>query len=117
MEKFPFTFENVPLALKYITEKLELLEQKFDSFQCEKKEIVNEWMNVKQLCAYLPSHPAEQTVYGWTSGHHIPFHKKGKSIMFRTSEIEEWLSSGERRKSENELEAEALAFINSKKKK
>lgn len=24
-------------------------------------------MDVKELCNYLPNHPAEQTIYGWTS--------------------------------------------------
>lgn len=114
MGEIPFTFETMPQALKYIVEKLDALEKKVDVLQGEKNELKNEWMNVKELCAYLPSHPAEQTVYGWTSGHQIPFHKKGKGIMFRTSEIENWLSSGETRKSERELEAEAEVFINSK---
>ena len=68
---------------------------------------------MKELCEYLPSHPAEQTVYGWTSCHQIPFHKRGKRIMFLKSEIDAWLHDG-KRKSQKELAEEAAQFINAK---
>jgi hypothetical protein len=73
-------------------------------------------MNLKELREYLPSHPAEQTVYGWTSCHQIPFHKKGKRIMFLKSEIDDWLHAG-KMKSQKELEEEAENFIKSKRKR
>jgi excisionase family DNA binding protein len=117
MGEIPFTLETMPQALKYIIEKLIELEKKVDSLQGEKKEVENEWMNIKDLCSYLPSHPAEQTVYGWTSNHQIPFYKKGKGIMFRKSEIEEWLNDGEKRKTEQELEDEAEDYINSRRRR
>jgi len=71
---------------------------------------------LESICDYLPSHPAEQTVYGWTSTHFIPFHKKGKSIAFRKSEIDQWLQQGHR-KSKADLMREASQFINRKKDK
>ena len=42
-------------------------------------------------------------------------YKKGKSIVFRKSEIDEWLRNG-KRKSMGDLEKEAQAFVNSKRK-
>ena len=72
-----------------------------------------QWMNLKELCDYIPSHPAEQTVYGWTSCHLIPFHKRGKRIMFLKSEIDEWLHA-DKIKSDKNLEDEAAQFIKSK---
>ena len=71
-------------------------------------------LNVADLIEFLPTHPAEQTIYGWTSARKIPFHKKGKSIIFNKKEIEEWLREGTYRKSEADLENEAMAFINNK---
>ena len=73
------------------------------------------WMmnKLKELCDYLPSHPAEQTVYGWTSCHQIPFHKKGKRIMFLKSEIDTWLHES-KIKSPKELETDALRYVQSK---
>ena len=73
-------------------------------------------MNLKELREYLPSHPAEQTVYGWTSCHQIPFHKKGKRIMFLKSEIDDWLHDG-KMNLQKELEQEAENFIKSKRKR
>lgn len=75
--------------------------------------VVEQWMNLRELCDYLPSHPAAQTVYGWTSCHLIPFHKKGKRIMFLKEEIDTWLHEG-KIKSHKELSKEAEEFIKSK---
>lgn len=41
-----------------------------------------EWLSVSELSEYLPTHPVEHTIYCWTSNKQIPFHKKGKRIMF-----------------------------------
>lgn len=54
----------------------------------------DEWLNIKQLCYYLPDKPARQTVYGWVSKRLIPYHKKGKSLSFLKSEIDQWLKEG-----------------------
>lgn len=46
----------------------------------------------------------------------VPFHKKGRSIMFDKKEIDQWLQSGSHYKSQQEIEDEARSFIESKKK-
>lgn len=108
------SFDAMPSLLATIVQKLEALEEKVDrlnlSQQCEEKD---EWFNLKELCKYLPSRPAEQTVYGWTSTNFIPFHKKGKSIAFRKSEIDQWLQQSHR-KSKSDLMLEASQFVNKK---
>ena len=99
--------------LDYI-DKLNELDSKIDGLNTQSPSIPTEqWMNLKELCDYIPSHPAEQTVYGWTSCHQIPFHKRGKRIMFLKSEIDAWLRDG-KVKSEKDLEDEAARFIKSK---
>jgi excisionase family DNA binding protein len=55
---------------------------------------VDEWMNLDQLCAYLPSKPSKPTAYRWVSERTIPHHKKGKHLSFRKSEIDSWISEG-----------------------
>lgn len=111
------SFDAMPQMLADIAEKLMSIEAKVDNLTVPQQDVEkDEWFNVKGLCDYLPSHPAEQTVYGWTSTHFIPFHKKGKSIAFRKSEIDQWLQQG-RRKSKEELLQEASQFINRKKNK
>ena len=105
MEDKNITFEDLPKAMSWMMDKLNKLDSPAD-----------QWMNLKELCEYLPSHPAEQTVYGWTSCHQIPFHKRGKRIMFLKSEIDAWLHDG-KRKSQKELAEEAAQFVNSKRNK
>ena len=54
----------------------------------------DEWFNLDQICKYLPDKPAKATVYGWVSKRLIPYHKKGKSLSFLKSEIDQWLKEG-----------------------
>lgn len=115
MNESRISFDAMPEMLAAIAQKLESIESKVDNLTIpSNKEEKDEWFNLKGLCDYLPSHPAEQTVYGWTSTHFIPFHKKGKSIAFRKSEIDQWLQQGHRR-SKAELMLEASQFVNRKK--
>ena len=108
------TFEDLPKAMSWMMNKLDKLDSKIDGLNnIPQVRSADQWMNLKELCEYLPSHPAEQTVYGWTSCHQIPFHKRGKRIMFLKSEIDAWLHDG-KRKSQKELAEEAVQFVNSK---
>lgn len=103
-EKSNITFEDLPKALSWVIDKLIQLDMKIDNLTSTSQlPPAEQWMNLKELCEYLPSHPAEQTVYGWTSCHLIPFHKKGKRIMFLKSEINLWLRES-KMKSSYELE-------------
>ncbi len=77
------TFEDLPKAMSWMMDKLNKLDSKIDSLNnIPQVRPVDQWMNLKELCEYLPSHPAEQTVYGWTSCHQIPFHREGSVSCF-----------------------------------
>jgi predicted DNA-binding transcriptional regulator AlpA len=54
----------------------------------------DQWLNLSQLCEYLPSNPSKATVYGWVNKKCIPYHKKTKSLSFLKSEIDSWLMEG-----------------------
>ena len=114
MSEKSITFEDLPKAMSWMMDKLNELDSKIDGLNNQNSNVSTEqWMNLKELCEYLPSHAAEQTVYAWTSCHQIPFHKRGKRIMFLKSEIDAWLHDG-KRKSQKELAEEAAQFINAK---
>lgn len=49
------------------------------------------WMDLAQLCAYLPDKPSKATVYGWVCASTIPYHKKTKKLSFLKSEIDAWI--------------------------
>lgn len=114
MGEMTFTLENVPVILQKIMAKLETLEQKMNDLKNNNGRVEDLWFNIDELCEYLPSKPARQTVYGWTSSHAIPYHKNGKSVVFNKSEIDQWLLNGEV-KSQQALMQEAMNFVNSKK--
>ena len=82
MNEKNITFEDLPKAMSWMMDKLNELDSKIDGLNNQNQSVPTEqWMNLKELCEYMPSHPAEQTVYGWTSCHLIPFHKRGKRIL------------------------------------
>ena len=109
-------FEDMPKAMSWMMNKLNELDSKIGDLNVEPQSNKGEqWMNLKELCDYLPSRPAAQTVYGWTSCHQIPFHKKGKRIMFLKSEIDAWLHE-DKIKARRELELDAHKFVYSKRK-
>ena len=54
----------------------------------------DQWLNVEDLCKYLPDHPCRNTVYKWKRKGIIPFHKRSKHLYFLKSEIDAWLKSG-----------------------
>lgn len=107
------TFNEMPGAISWVIDKLTEIGMKIDDL-CSKTQSApkEQWLNLDELRAYLPSHPAEQTVYGWTSTHQIPFHKRGRRIMFLKSEIDAWIHRG-KIKSQEELRSEAEVHIQS----
>ena len=114
MEKNTITFNDMPQMLAIMYAKLNELGDKVDKLVPPKKDDEPQWLNVADLIEFLPTHPAEQTIYGWTSARKKKSHKKGKSVIFNKKEIEEWLREGTYRKSEVDLENEAMIFINNK---
>ncbi len=64
------------------------------------------WMNLRELCDYLPDRPKPQTVYSWVSNKVIPVNKGSKHLRFLKSEIDQWLKSG-RRKTYAEIRMES----------
>jgi len=112
-----YSFDAMPQILASVLAKVEELSRKVDTLMKLQNSQVpaDRWMTQKELCEYLPSHPSVQTVYDWTSNHLIPFHKQGKSNVFLQSEIDNWLAE-KKVKSHTDLEAEALVYVQKKKK-
>ena len=84
------SLEEMPNALSYLIESVETLQSKVNALQNKQASNSPKWMDIDELCAYLPSHPAKQTVYGW------------------------WLKN-KSHKTQDELMEEARRFVESKK--
>ncbi len=108
------SFEEIPCALSYLIKSVEDLRKTVSILQRQQTSNQPKWMDMDELCAYLPSHPAKQTVYGWVSAKQIPVHKINKALAFLQSEIDEWLKS-KSYTSKSDLMQQAVDFVNAKK--
>ena len=115
MNKNISTLEEMPGALSYLIWKVEGLEETIQTLR-NKQQAANSphWMDIDELCSYIPSHPVKQTVYGWVSNKQIPYHKINKALAFLQSEIDDWMKQ-RHSKSQAEMEQEALEFIKRRK--
>lgn len=112
------TFDMIPMLMANLLEDNKILSAKIDalnkkinmSLPANKKGDDNERMDVTEAQKYIPSHPAVQTIYGWTSNGQIPYHKIGKRIYFVKSELDDWLSNG-KHKPDDDLRKEAEEYV------
>lgn len=101
-------------------ERLQAIQQQIEKLVCQFNESIttgnapDRWLDIDGLTDYLPDHPTKQTIYCWVHFRKIPYCKRGKNLMFRKSDIDDWIASG-RRKTETEMQAEAKAMLNHKK--
>ena len=59
MSEMNLKFEDLPKAVSWMMSKLTELDLKIDSItSTQKTESSEKWLNLKELCDYLPSHPA-----------------------------------------------------------
>ena len=66
---------EMPNALSYLIESVEALQSKINALQHKQASNSPKWMDIDELCAYLPSHPAKQTVYGGYQPNRFPYIK------------------------------------------
>ena len=97
------SLEEMPNALSYLIKTVEELQSTVKALQHKQASDSPKWMDIDELCAYLPSHPAKQTVYGIN-----------KALAFLQSEIDDWLKS-KVHKTQDDLMLEAEQFVKSKK--
>jgi excisionase family DNA binding protein len=103
------SFNEMPEAMAHLISKVENIETLLNTQQPQEQE-ADRWLNLADLCEYHPDHPAKPTVYAWIGQRSIPYHKKGKKLMFLRSEIDAWLKEG-RRKTAAEIQSEAEKFV------
>jgi excisionase family DNA binding protein len=92
MEEKMITFNEIPEAVSYLIDKVNDLEELIRTTANTQPD-ENTWYDLDAVCDYLPGSPAKQTVYGWVFKKKIPYHKKGRKLLFLKSEIDEWLIS------------------------
>jgi excisionase family DNA binding protein len=107
---------NMENPFAIIISHLERLEGLIEKIQVEQTSIeIQQWMNLMDLCDYLPGRPARSTVYTWVHFGIIPFHKKGKKLYFLKSEIDAWLREDKKLTSREKREDAEIKLIKANK--
>ena len=116
MERPPLTLEQLPAAFSEFLNR-------FDTFVKQHSVSPNyavlptdSWFTLDELCDYLPGHPAKATIYGKVSRRAIPHKKDGKRLIFKKSEIDEWLNA-KVRKTVDETQVQADQYLGKKKRR
>lgn len=78
-----YTFEMIPGLIGEIAELLRSINTKLDKLTAEPEpaSAFPEWLNIKDLTAFMPTHPAAPTIYGWVRENLIPYYKRGKHLF------------------------------------
>lgn len=110
MSEININFEMLPQAvgvlINEVRELKELVVRKTNDALPDKEV----WLDLQELRAYLPNHPAQTTIYSWVAQKTIPYHKKGKKLIFLQKEIDNWL----REENQSDTEKQVLQYLNSK---
>ncbi|MDB5011869.1 MAG: DNA-binding protein [Daejeonella sp.] len=101
----PLTFEQLPLAISQLQEKINNIETLLTT-RIEKKQ-EDEIFTISQAADFLNLSVA--TLYGKVCHKEIPVNKQGKRLYFYKAELTEWIKSG-RKKTNSEIEAEASNY-------
>ncbi|HMG67777.1 MAG TPA: helix-turn-helix domain-containing protein, partial [Chitinophagaceae bacterium] len=91
------TFEQLPSAVSQLFDKLENIERLLMGNSNQPQPDTDHWLNLTELCEYLPDKPVKPTVYGWVHHRVIPCHRRGKKLYFLKSEIDTWLKAGRKK--------------------
>jgi excisionase family DNA binding protein len=87
----PFTFDQIPVMMNKIHDKLEHLEKLIAKISIV-EENKDELLNIKEASNLL--NLSVSTIYSKVSKREIPVNKQGKRIYFYRHELMEWIKSG-----------------------
>ncbi|GAB3909120.1 hypothetical protein GCM10028803_46150 [Larkinella knui] len=91
MKQPPITFDQLPAYVYQLGRKFDDL-MAFLRFQAPPAP--ERFFTIEELSNYLPGKPAVTTLYGKVQRRQIPFSRKGKRLVFRQADIDQWLIDG-----------------------
>jgi len=105
------TFDQLPLAVSRLHEKLDHIEQLLSEANKHSLDI-DELLTIAQAAKFL--NLSTPTIYGKVSRNEIPVNKQGKRLYFYKSELAEWIKSG-RKKTVSEIAQEVDEYLANRK--
>ena len=115
MENFNegLTLETLPKAFAHLTNEVSEIKRLLLSKSNEQPTEADRWLDLNELCLYIPDKPSKATVYGWVNARTIPVHKGGKKLRFLQSEVDNWMKQG-RKKTLAEIANEPDTYLKKK---
>ncbi|MBK9640192.1 MAG: helix-turn-helix domain-containing protein [Saprospiraceae bacterium] len=99
MQEKNLTYNDLPEALSQVRKDISFIKQFLIENRLGQHPDLNSWMNISELCNYLPDKPTKNTIYSWVQNRIIPFHKGPKILYFLKSEIDAWMKEGRKNSS------------------
>ena len=108
MEDIKVSFDQLPMVTLQLRDEVrELKSLVLALTSANETDKPKTWLNLTELCEYLPDHPTKQTVYGWVSNRTIPYYKVGRRLSFLQKEIDDWVA-GTYKKTADQMRQQAL---------
>jgi len=108
------TFNDLPTAVTKLTNEVSELKSLLMQRQAEPPtEETEQLLTIKEASEFLKL--SIPTIYSKVSKNQLPYMKRSKRLYFSSTELMEYLKEG-RKKSTEEIEAEADAYLSNKKK-
>ena len=108
------TFNDLPKAVTRLTNEVSELKSLLMQRQAEPPtEETEKLLTIKEASEFLKL--SIPTIYSKVSKNQLPYMKRSKRLYFSSTELMEYLKEG-RKKSTEEIEAEADAYLSNKKK-
>ncbi|GAB3339736.1 hypothetical protein GCM10027299_52580 [Larkinella ripae] len=94
MEQPSITFDQLPNYVYQLGRKVDDL---MNFLRSQAPPTPERFFTIEELSNYLPGKPAVTTLYGKVQRREIPFSRKGKRLVFRQADIDQWLIGSQAR--------------------
>jgi excisionase family DNA binding protein len=108
------TFEKLPEAVAGLISKLDRIERLIKEQGNSSHPDEDQLLTVQEAATLL--NLSVPTIYGYVNRAEIPVCKKSKRLYFSKQQLTDWIKQG-RKKTNDEIAAEASAFLSSKKRR
>ncbi len=99
MQEEKITFNDLPEAVSQLKKDIDYIKQILLEDKSVRNPDLDYWMNISELCNFLPDKPTKNTIYSWVQNRTIPFHKGAKKLRFLKSELDAWMKEGRKNSS------------------
>lgn len=90
------SFNDLPQAISKLYAEVVNIKQILLANKLDGNADSDRWLNLNELCEYLPDKPSKATIYSFVQNRKIPFHKGAKKLRFLKSEIDAWLMNNKK---------------------